>query len=44
MKKLFSAGLIWKYLGYEILTNILKSINLLEENRDYLEEMHKKYI
>ena len=40
--KLSSAGLIWKYLGYEILKNILKSINLLEQNRDYLEEMHKK--
>ena len=40
--KLSSAGLIWKYLGIEIIINILKSIDLFEQNEKYLEKMYKK--
>ena len=40
--KLSSAGLVWKYLGKDILVNILKSINLFEQNKNYIEEIQKK--
>ena len=40
--KLSSAGLVWKYLGKEILINILKSINLFNKNENHLEKIHKK--
>ena len=40
--KLSSAGLVWKYLGNEILINILKYMNLYEKNKKYLKEIHKK--
>ena len=40
--KLSSAGLVWKYLGRDILNNILISINLLEQNKGYLEEIYKR--
>ena len=33
--KLSSAGLVWKYLGLEIIKNILNSLNLLEQNKKY---------
>jgi uncharacterized UPF0160 family protein len=39
--KLSSAGLVWKYLGIEIIKNLLKSMNLLEQNKTHIEEIHK---
>ena len=39
--KLSSAGLVWKYLGKEILINILKKINLFDKNKNYLDKIHK---
>ena len=39
--KLSSAGLVWKYLGKDILINILKSMNLLEQNKIHIEEILK---
>ena len=40
--KLSSAGLVWKYLGIEIINNILKSLNLYEQNKNYINEIFKK--
>ena len=40
--KLSSAGLVWKYLGIEILNNVLKSANLLEQNKNHINEIFKK--
>ena len=37
--KLSSAGLIFKYLGKEILINILQKNNLYEENKNHIDEM-----
>ena len=37
--KLSSAGLVWKYLGKEILVNLLTSMNLLEQNKTHLDEI-----
>ena len=39
--KLSSAGLVWKYLGRDILNNLLKSMGLLEQNKTHIEEMFK---
>ena len=39
--KLSSAGLIWKYLGKEILISVLKSLNLYEQNKEHIEEIFK---
>jgi uncharacterized UPF0160 family protein len=39
--KLSSAGLVWKYLGKEILNNILKSMDLLEANKEHINEIFK---
>ena len=40
--KLSSAGLVWKYLGLDIINNILKSLNLYEQNKNYINEIFKK--
>ena len=40
--KLSSAGLVWKYLGKEIINSLLKSMNLLEQNKTHLDEIYKK--
>ena len=37
--KISSAGLVWKYLGKEILINLLQSMNLLEQNKTNLDEI-----
>ena len=37
--KISSAGLVWKYLGKEILINLLQSMNLLEQNKTHLDEI-----
>ena len=39
--KLSSAGLVWKYLGKEIINNLLKSMNLLEQNKTHIDEIYK---
>ena len=39
--KLSSAGLVWKYLGKEILINVLKSLNLYEQNKTHIDEIFK---
>lgn len=39
--KLSSAGLVWKYLGIDILNNLLKSMNLLEQNKSHIENIFK---
>ena len=39
--KLSSAGLVWKYLGKEILINLLKSLTLYEQNKTHIDEMFK---
>ena len=39
--KLSSAGLVWKYLGKEIINNLLTSMNLLEQNKTHLNEIYK---
>lgn len=39
--KLSSAGLVWKYLGKEIINNLLKSLNLLEQNKTHIDEIYK---
>ena len=39
--KLSSAGLVWKYLGKEILNNLLKSMNLLEQNKTHIDEIFR---
>ena len=40
--KLSSAGLVWKYLGKDILIYILKGNNLYEQNKEHLDEIIKK--
>jgi len=39
--KLSSAGLVWKYLGKEILISVLKSLTLYEQNKTHIDEMFK---
>ena len=39
--KLSSAGLVWKYLGKEILINVLKSMTLYEQNKTHIDEIFK---
>ena len=39
--KLSSAGLVWKYLGKEILINVLKSLNLYEQNKNHIDEIFR---
>ena len=39
--KLSSAGLVWKYLGKEILINALKTLNLFEQNTTHIDEIYK---
>ena len=39
--KLSSAGLVWKYLGKEILINVLKSLNLYEQNKTHIDEIFR---
>ena len=39
--KLSSAGLVWKYLGKEVLINVLKSLTLYEQNKTHIDEMFK---
>ena len=39
--KLSSAGLVWKYLGKEILNNLLKSMSLLDQNKTHIDEIFK---
>ena len=39
--KLSSAGLVWKYLGKEILNNLLKSMSLLGQNKTHIDEIFK---
>ncbi len=39
--KLSSAGLVWKYLGKEIINSILKSMDLLEQNKTHIDEIFK---
>ena len=39
--KLSSAGLIWKYLGKEILINVLKSLTLYEQNKTHIDEIFR---
>jgi len=39
--KLSSAGLIWKYLGKNILENVIKSLDLFEQNKTHIDEIHK---
>ena len=40
--KLSSAGLVWKYLGKDILINVLQKINFYEKNKIHIEEIFKK--
>ena len=39
--KLSSAGLVWKYLGKEILINILQSLNIYEQNKTHIDEIFR---
>ncbi len=40
--KMSSAGLVYKYLGMNILENILKSWNLYEENKENMQKIYDK--
>lgn len=40
--KLSSAGLVYKFLGKEIITNILKALDLYEQNTKHIDEIFNK--
>lgn len=40
--KMSSAGLVYKYLGKDILINILKKLDLYEQNKKYIDEIYTK--